>query len=82
MNWVSVWQPATEPERLVVIALLDANGIPTFGQGQHFESLYPGLPLGSAAHDQRIMVPEACVDEARALLTAFRNAPSDDERKD
>lgn len=65
----------TEPERLALVALLEAHEIPCYVQGQGFGSLHPGIQVAHY-NAQRILIPDEALEDARELLAEFRAAPS------
>jgi hypothetical protein len=65
----------TEPERLALVALLEAHEIPCHVQGLGFGGLFPGIQINHY-NARRILIPDQALEEARELLAAFRAAPS------
>ncbi|MCK9489478.1 MAG: hypothetical protein M0Q42_08805 [Xanthomonadales bacterium] len=72
MALVVVAQPGSEPELAVMLCALESHRIPVFVQGAGFGSLYPG-PQVAFYNARRIMVPRACVDQARQVLEVFNS---------
>lgn len=76
MRLIGVHTPQSESEAIVIVGMLEAYEIPVFVHGKHISSLIP-CPSINAYNTQTIMVPEAFVEDALALLVEFRNEPSD-----
>lgn len=76
MALVPLMHVESEPERLAVVALLEAHGVPCFVQGEGFGGLYPGIQI-EHYNSRRIMVPDEALAAARELLTDFRAAPTE-----
>lgn len=74
MALVRVFSPRTAPERLVVVAMLEAHGIPTLDHNGHIASLLPGVQI-DAYNTASIMVPEEHLELAETLLADFRADP-------
>ena len=67
MTLVAVAKPQTESELAVILCLLEAEGIPAFVHNGGFGGLHPGpqIPL---YNERRVMVPDACREDAAAAL--------------
>lgn len=64
---VELCAPRSEPEVAVLRSILDDAGIPYHVHNDTFGSMVAG-PLIAHYNGKRILVPEAGIDEARALL--------------
>jgi ADP-ribose pyrophosphatase YjhB (NUDIX family) len=71
MALVRVFTPQTLSESAVVVAMLEAHGIPVLRHNGHFASLLPGVQI-NAYNTQTIMVPDEHAADALELLTEFR----------
>jgi hypothetical protein len=65
-----VYTPASEVELRLLMALLEAEGIPCFIRNEHFGSLYPGPVHLEGINARTLMVPAAHASAARALIGA------------
>ena len=79
MSYVRVFNPNTESELAVVVAMLEAHEIPCFTHGRNIGSIYPGIQI-NAFNTQSVMVPEEHVQDALELIRQFREAAP--ERQD
>ena len=71
MSLVRVFTPQSASERMVVVAMLEAYGIPTLDHNGHLASILPGVQI-SAYNTASIMVPEEHRQLAETLLADFR----------
>jgi hypothetical protein len=62
-----IYSPETESERIFLESVLQANDIPYHVDTGGFGSLFPGLQVEGYTR-KWIMVPEAYVDEAQAVI--------------
>ncbi|MGH8119883.1 MAG: DUF2007 domain-containing protein [Gammaproteobacteria bacterium] len=76
MSLVPLMDVESEPERLVIVAMLEAHDIPCFVHNDGFGGLYPGLQI-NLYNTRRIMVPEEDLDDAHELLASYRAAPEE-----
>ena len=75
MGLVSIFDPRTASEALVVVAMLEAHEIPAYLRSGYLASVLPGVQIG-AYNSQSVLVPEECADDARHMLANFRAAPA------
>lgn len=76
MSLVPLMYVESEPERLVIVAMLEAHEIPCFVHNEGFGGLYPGLQI-NLYNTRCIMVPEEALADARELLDSYRAAPEE-----
>lgn len=77
VEFLPVAFPQSESELIVMVSMLEANGIQHFVNNQGFGSLYPGV-LQVGAYARRIMVRADQAPQAIALLAAFKNGELDE----
>lgn len=69
----TICHPLNNVEQILIIAQLEAAGIPFFVAGGHYNSLYPG-PLVSGFNESSIQVPEEYEKDAIEIVDACRVA--------
>jgi len=74
MGLVSIFDPRTASEALVVVAMLEAHEIPAYLRSGHLASVLPGVQIGWY-NSQSVLVPEEHAEDALQMLTNFRAAP-------
>jgi 8-oxo-dGTP diphosphatase len=75
MSLVRVFNPVTSSERMVVVAMLEAHGIPTLDVNSQLASMLPGVGVNDF-DIATVMVPEEHRAFAEALLADFRTRDS------